>query len=58
MIAGDLGQSMACIGCGLAGTVPESHYPLPAGLWDEDCPRCGERLVWITEVYDPATRPS
>lgn len=57
MIPGDLGQTMACLDCGLAGTVPPSHYPLPPGLWDRPCPKCGG-TVWITEPYDPETGPA
>lgn len=57
-LPGDLGQSMACLGCALAGTVPPSHFPLPSGLWDQPCPRCGAEMVWVTEVYDPTVGPA
>lgn len=43
-------QAMACLNCGLAGQTPESHFPLPPGLWAEPCPECGARAVWITET--------
>lgn len=43
-------QAMACLACGLAGSVPESHFPLEPGLWDQPCPQCGMDMVWITEI--------
>lgn len=52
MTVAELEQAMACLSCGLAGMTPESHFPLPAGLWDQPCPKCGEQTVWITEVRE------
>lgn len=43
-------QAMACLSCGLAGAVPESHFPLEPGLWERPCPRCSAMSVWVTEV--------
>lgn len=43
-------QAMACLNCALAGFVPESHFPLEDGLWDQECPRCGAGMVWIAPV--------
>jgi predicted RNA-binding Zn-ribbon protein involved in translation (DUF1610 family) len=48
-------QVMACLSCGLAGFVPESHFPLAPGLWDSPCPQCGAAMVWITEIREQAT---
>lgn len=45
-------QAMACLFCGLAGVVPAEHFPQEAGLWDSECPNCGERSVWVTEVRE------
>lgn len=43
-------QAMACLSCGLAGMTPESHFPLPSGLWDQPCLQCGEQMVWVTDI--------
>jgi predicted RNA-binding Zn-ribbon protein involved in translation (DUF1610 family) len=40
---------MACMACGLAGMTPPDHFPQEAGLWDQQCPQCGEFMVWVTE---------
>lgn len=45
-------QAMACTSCGLAGVVPDEHFPQVPGLWDRPCPQCGEQAVWVTEVCD------
>ena len=47
-------QTMACLSCALAGLVPESHFPLEEGLWEQPCPRCGMVMVWITPVITTA----
>jgi predicted RNA-binding Zn-ribbon protein involved in translation (DUF1610 family) len=46
----EMKQAMACLSCGLAGSVPDEHYPLRPGLWDQPCPQCDEQMVWITEA--------
>ena len=45
-------QAMACLNCGLAGETPPDHFPQKAGHWDDPCPNCGERMVWVTEPIE------
>lgn len=51
-------QAMACLNCGLAGYVPEPHFPMESGLWDEGCPGCGAHMVWVTEVRRREQEPA
>jgi predicted RNA-binding Zn-ribbon protein involved in translation (DUF1610 family) len=43
-------QGMACLSCGLAGETPVDHFPQEPGLWDSQCPGCGEMMVWVTGI--------
>jgi hypothetical protein len=49
-------QAMACLTCGLAGGVPDDYFPMPPGLWEDDCPVCGAHTVWIAEPREKTKR--
>lgn len=51
-------QIMGCLHCGLAGEVPEHAFPQAQGLWARDCPQCGQRKVWITDVVPRGEQPT
>lgn len=44
-------QAMACTDCGLAGFVPDEHFPQQPGVWDRPCPKCSG-TVWVTAVRE------